>query len=148
MTSPHLVVPSGTSRYGGRWQQLRPAGPIGPHRNLQSWNDNTVGPVTLASGYGSNTFPYSAAHVLDPSMMSSTTHVVTDTRKCEPNASDTSSVPPKTTSFTSSTLEVTQNKKDTSPNLTFFTIPSKWHFSLTDTDTELKFSSKAEYPYF
>ena len=71
----------------------RPIRSYRPNCNLYSLKDNTVGPVTLASGYGSNTFPYSAAHVLDPSMMSNSTPVVTDTRKCEPNASDTSSVP-------------------------------------------------------
>ena len=67
MTSCHLMAPTWTSKYGGRGRPLRPAGPDGPHRTLYSWKDNTVGPVTLASGYGSNTFPYSAAHLLDPS---------------------------------------------------------------------------------
>ena len=45
----------------------RPIGSNGPYRNPHPMYDNTVGPVTLTSGYGSNTFPYSAAHVLDPS---------------------------------------------------------------------------------
>ena len=142
MTQGHLLAPNGTSECGGRWQQLRPAGPNGPHRNLYTWKDNTVGPVTLTSGYGSNTFPYSAAHVLDPSMMSNTTHMVTDTRKCEPNASDTFGVPSNPThftgsasyvlteinkdvseipSFTSSTLAVTQMANNNGPKSTCFT---------------------------
>lgn len=32
----------------------RPIGSSGPTRTLSPTNDNTVGPVTLASGYGSN----------------------------------------------------------------------------------------------
>ena len=79
----------GTARYGaavypsgvkGRTKieptSRRPIGSNDPHHNLYSWKDNTVGPVTLASGYGSNTFPCSAAHVLDPITMPITTSVV------------------------------------------------------------------------
>ena len=73
MTQNHLSAPKGALECGGRWQQLSPSGPNGPHHNHYSWKDNTVGPVTLASGYGSNTSPYSAAHVLDPSTMLNTT---------------------------------------------------------------------------
>ena len=155
MTAPRLLAPSGAFEYGGNARlpkaksqnQLeptprRPIGSYGSNCNLYSWKDNTVGPVNLASGYGSNTFPYSAAHVLDPNTMPNKTHVVTDTRKCEPDASDSFSVPRKISHFTgstshvlteinkdvskipsctSSTLAVTQNKKDTSPNPTLFT---------------------------
>ena len=60
----------------------RPIVSDGPHRTLYPRNDNTVGPVTLTSGYGSNTFSYSAAHVLDPSTKP---NIIPDTRKCEPN---------------------------------------------------------------
>ena len=38
-------------------------------RTLSQKNNNTAGPMTLTSGYGSNTFPYSAAHVLDLSTL-------------------------------------------------------------------------------
>ena len=115
MTQGHLLAPKPAYECGGRRLQLGPAGPNGPRRNLYSWKDNTVGPVTLASGYGSNTFPYSAAHVLDPSTMPNTTHVVTDTRKCEPHTSDTFSVPPNTTHFTGSDLwELSNTNKDAS----------------------------------
>ena len=64
----------------------RPVWSNGPNHTL-ILNDNTVGPVTLTSGYGSNTFPYSAAHVLDSSTM---LNITPDTRKCEPKEIDCS----------------------------------------------------------
>ena len=113
ITPPRLSAPYAVYGYGPAVYPLRvkspnqiepalrrPIGSSDPHRILYSWKDNTVGPVTLASGYGSDTFPYSAAHVLDPNTMPNKTHVVTDTRQCEPNASDTFCIPPKISHFT------------------------------------------------
>ena len=116
------VYPLGTQIPNGIESTLRrPIGSNDPYRNPDSWKDNTVGPVTLASGYGSNTFPYSAAHVLNPTTMPDTTRVVTDTRKCEPNTLDTFSVPPKPTHFTGSTSHVlTETNKDV-PKIPSFT---------------------------
>ena len=123
MTQGHLLAPKPAYECGGRWQQLGPAGPDGPHRNLNSWNDNTVGPVTLASGYGSNAFPYSAAHVLDPiTMPFKANSVNSNLVNNDEGLSNPFWAPPKIPHFTGSTLEVTQMANNSGPKTTCFTL--------------------------
>ena len=106
--------------------------------------------MTLASGYGSNTFPYSAAHVLDSSTMLNEIHPINSNRvsqdqglfntprvapeythstgsyidsekmKVSPS-SDTFYMWPKSTFFTGNTLVVTPKANNSMPNSSCFT---------------------------
>ena len=87
-----------------------------PNRALYPMNDNTVGPVTLTSGYGSNTFPYSVAHVLDSSTRPNT---LPDTRECEPNKTYNSL---NHTKYTGSSLAVTQKAHNSMPKYSCFNV--------------------------
>ena len=65
------------------WNSIDPKwelDPFGAHPLKPRIPDNTVGPVSKTSSYGSNMLPYSAARV--PTL---STNVSMDTRKCEPH---------------------------------------------------------------
>ena len=121
----------------------RPIGSYRPNRNLYSWNDNTVGPVTLASGYGSNTFPYSAAHVLDPNTVPTKTSLINSNLVLHDNGlSNASWVPPNTICFTGSYTD--SEKITVSPGMdTFYMWPKSSHFTgstsyvLTETNKDV-----------
>ena len=78
--APQRFGEPGWSQVGKGPEPKRPIDSEESTRTLSLMNDNTVGPVTLASGYESNTFPYSAAHVLDSSTMFNEIHLINRNR--------------------------------------------------------------------
>ena len=97
--------------------------------DISPMNDNTVGPVMLTSGYGSNTFPYSAAHVLNTSTMLNVTPPIHSNRVFnDEGLFNTSSVTPISSYYTCSSLDPEvvralseKNEIDSSLNSTKFT---------------------------